>query len=155
MSHGTAHVAGLPGAGGGDPGPSTARGVFLGIKAAARRALGREDMNGVHVAIQGVGSVGGGVARHLAAEGARLTLADADTARAEALARELGATAVAADSIMTVEADIFSPCALGAILTEASIAALRVRAVAGGANNQLATAAQSRRAAGARHPLCA
>ena len=143
LSKGTAHVAGLPGAGGGDPGPSTARGVYLGIKAAARRALGRDDMNGVHVAIQGVGSVGGGVARHLAADGARLTLADADAGRASALAAELGANSVPADTIMTVSADIFSPCALGAILTDESIAALRVRAVAGGANNQLATAAQS------------
>ena len=142
LSETTPHVAGLPGAGGGDPGPSTAQGVYLGVKAAAKRVLGRHDMGGVHVAIQGVGSVGGGVARRLAADGARLTLADADAARATALAQEIGATAVPADVIMTVEADILSPCALGAILTDTSIAALRVKAVAGGANNQLATAAQ-------------
>jgi leucine dehydrogenase len=137
----TAHVAGLPGQGG-DPGPSTARGVYLGVKAAVRRALGRESMQGVHVAIQGVGSVGGGLARHLAADGALLTIADADPARAKALAREIVATAVPAGDIMTVEADVFSPCALGAILTDTSVGALRVAAVAGGANNQLATAAQ-------------
>lgn len=135
----TKHVAGLPGAGGGDPGPSTARGVYLGIKAAAKRALGRDDMRGVHVAVQGVGSVGGGVARHLAADGARLTLADVDMARAHSLATELGAEAVPADAIMTVAADILSPCALGAILTTDSVALLKVAAVAGGANNQLAT----------------
>jgi leucine dehydrogenase len=137
----TAHVAGLPGAGGGDPGPSTARGVALGIAAAARRALGTSGMAGVHVAIQGVGSVGAGTARALAAQGARLTIADADDARAAALAHELDATMVPTDAIMSVEADIFSPCALGAIMTGHSIANLRVAAVAGGANNQLATAA--------------
>ena len=69
----TQHVAGLPGQGG-DPGPYTARGVYLGVKAAAKQALGATDLKGVHVAIQGVGSVGGGTARHLAAQGAKLTL---------------------------------------------------------------------------------
>jgi leucine dehydrogenase len=135
----TRHVAGLPGVSGGDPGPSTATGVALGIKAAAKRALGHNDMRGVHVAIQGLGSVGGGIARHLAAQGARLTIADVNSVRAETLAAELGAKAVPADAIMTIEADIFSPCALGAILTFESVAALRVAAVAGGANNQFAT----------------
>ena len=141
LSATTAHVAGLPGQGG-DPGPYTARGVYLGVKAAAKRALGTDDMRGVRVAVQGVGSVGGGLARYLAAEGAALTVADVDAARAAALAEELGGVAVAADAIMGIEADIFSPCALGAILTESSIAALRVKAVAGGANNQLATGAE-------------
>jgi leucine dehydrogenase len=137
----TRHVSGLPpraGGAGGDPGPSTALGVFLGVEAAAKRALGVSDLKGVHVAIQGVGSVGGGLARRLAKAGARLTLADADSARAAALAAELGAETVAAEHILSVEADIVSPCALGAILTDASIAALRAKAVAGGANNQLA-----------------
>ena len=73
--------------------------------------------------------------------GARLTLADVDGARAAALARELGATVVDPEAIMTVAADVFSPCALGAVLTTDSVAALRVAAVAGGANNQLATPA--------------
>jgi len=134
----TPHVAGLPHQGG-DPGPYTARGVYLGVQAAAKHALGTDDLMGVHVAIQGVGSVGGGLARYLAGQGARLTLADVDADHAAALAAELGGQSVAAGSIMDVEADIFSPCALGAILTEASVAALKVKAVAGGANNQLAT----------------
>ena len=138
LSNNTAHVAGLPGQGG-DPGPYTARGVYLGVKAAAKRVLGAESIAGVHVAVQGVGSVGGGLARYLAADGAKLTIADVDNVRATALAKELGATCVAVGDIMTVEADVFSPNALGAILTEASVAALRVKAVAGGANNQLAT----------------
>lgn len=137
----TRHVSGLPpreGGAGGDPGPSTALGVFLGVEAAARRALGANGLKGVHVAIQGVGSVGGGLARRLAGAGARLTLADSDPARAEALAAELGAATVAAEDILSAEADIVSPCALGAVLNDASIPALNARAVAGGANNQLA-----------------
>lgn len=144
----TRFVSGLPveqGSAGGDPGPFTAYGVFLGIKAAVRRALGREDMAGVHVAIQGVGSVGGGVARLLAAEGARLTLADVNAARAAALAAELGGTTAGTDEILAIEADVISPNALGAVLTEASIAALRAPIVAGGANNQLATHADGDR----------
>jgi len=142
ISRATRHVSGLPvahGSAGGDPGPFTALGVFLGVKAAARRGLGREDMSGVHVAIQGVGSVGGGLARLLAAEGARLTLADADVERAKAIAAELNADIAGTDEILAIEADIVSPNALGAVLTAESIAALRTTVVAGGANNQLAT----------------
>jgi len=144
----TRHVSGLPvegAAAGGDPGPSTAYGVYLGVAAAAKRALGRDSLAGVHVAIQGVGSVGGGLARLLAADGARLTLADVSHERAAALASEFGAETVPADAILAVEADILSPCALGAVLTERSIAALRVAVVAGGANNQLAEPADGDR----------
>jgi leucine dehydrogenase len=139
----TPFVSGLPprdGGAGGDPGPSTAYGVYLGVMAVAKRALGAATMDGVHVAIQGVGSVGGGLARHLAAAGARLTLADVDSAKGAALAEELGAAHVDAKAILSVDADILSPCALGAILNEESIPQLRIRAIAGGANNQLATA---------------
>ena len=144
----TRYVSGLPvaqGAAGGDPGPYTAHGVYLGVKAAAKRGLGADGMKGVHVAIQGVGSVGGGLARLLAKDGVKLTLADADPKRARALADELGGTAVGASEIMTVEADVLSPCALGAILDERSIDALQVPVVAGGANNQLATPADADR----------
>ncbi|MBX3595228.1 Glu/Leu/Phe/Val dehydrogenase dimerization domain-containing protein [Sphingomonas sp.] len=144
----TRHVSGLPVAGGGaggDPGPFTALGIYLGVRAAARRALGVETMDGVHVAIQGVGSVGGGLARRLAADGARLTLADVNADKATALAAELGGHAVAAEEILAVSADVVSPNALGAILTADSIAALDCRVVAGGANNQLATRADGDR----------
>lgn len=139
----TRHVSGLPGAArgeaGGDPGPFTAMGVYLGVRAAVRRALGKDALAGVHVAVQGVGSVGGGLARLLAADGARLTLADVDDARATALARELGAATVAGDAILATPADVVSPCALGAVLTADTIGALQAPVVAGGANNQLAT----------------
>ncbi len=146
----TRHVSGLPvaaGNAGGDPGPYTAMGVYLGVKAAAKRGLGVDGMKDVHVAIQGVGSVGGGLARLLAKDGARLTLADVNADKAAALAAELGADTVAADAILAIEADIVSPNALGAILTEESIAALRTTVVAGGANNQLATQAEGARLA--------
>lgn len=144
----TKHVSGLPvaeGGAGGDPGPVTARGVYLGVKAAAQRGLGADSMRGVRVAIQGVGSVGGGVARLLAADGAVLTLADVNAERAKALAAELGAEAIDADAILSHDADLFSPNALGAILTEQSIPTLKAKVVAGGANNQLATRADGKR----------
>jgi len=142
ISKQTKFVAGLPAEGGevgGDPGPHTSLGVFLGIKAAVKRALGKESLAGLHIAMQGAGSVAGGVCRHASAEGARLSIADVDSARAESLAAETGGTVVAPSDILSLEADVVSPCALGAILTEESIAALRTPIVAGGANNQLAT----------------
>lgn len=138
----TKFVAGLPAEGGevgGDPGPHTSLGVFLGLKAAVKRALGKDSLEGLHIAMQGAGSVAGGVARHAAKEGAKLSIADVAVDRVKALAAETGATIVDPSEIMTLEADVFSPNALGAILTEESIAALNVPIVAGGANNQLAT----------------
>ncbi len=137
----TNYVSGLPvaeGSVGGDPGPHTSYGVYLGVRAAAKRGLGKDSLAGLHVAIQGAGSVASGLARHVAKDGARISIADIDQARARSLADEVGGTVVSPDEIMTLEADIFSPNALGAILNEQSIAALRVPVVSGGANNQLA-----------------
>jgi leucine dehydrogenase len=137
----TQFVAGLPNSGsdvGGDPGPHTSLGVFLGIKAAVKRALGKDSLSGLHIALQGAGSVATGVALHAFAEGARLSIADVDEAKAQNLAEKAGGKVVSPDEIMTVEADVFSPNALGAILDEQSIPALKVPVVAGGANNQLA-----------------
>ena len=142
ISKQTKFVAGLPvegGAVGGDPGPHTSLGVFLGIKAAVKRALGKDSLNGLHIALQGAGSVAGGVALQAAAEGARLSIADVDRDRAEKLAAKTGGTVVTPDDILCIEADVVSPCALGAILTEHSIGRLNTPIVAGGANNQLAT----------------
>lgn len=137
----TKFVSGLPvaeGSVGGDPGPHTSYGVYLGVRAAAKRGLGKDSLNGLHIAIQGAGSVASGVARLAAKDGARISIADIDQARAQKVADEVGGNVVSPDSIMTLEADILSPNALGAILDEQSIAALRVPVVAGGANNQLA-----------------
>ncbi|MAL00109.1 MAG: amino acid dehydrogenase [Citromicrobium sp.] len=137
----TEFVSGLPveeGEAGGNPGPFTALGIYLGIKAAVKHKLGRDTVEGVHVAMQGVGSVGGGVARLLAKDGAKLTLADIAADEVQALGQELGADVVAPDAIMSVACDVFSPNALGATLDEAGIARLDCSIVAGGANNQLA-----------------
>ncbi len=138
----TAHVSGLPVNGhgvGGNPGPMTAEGVFVGMRAAIAHKLGRHDFRGVGVAIQGLGSVGGALAEKLAVAGAVLTVADVDDARARAYAARLGAKAVTVADIAAVTADVFSPNALGAVLDEATIHGLRVAIVAGAANNQLAT----------------
>ena len=141
ISQRTPHVCGLPvgeGEVGGDPGPFTAYGIYLGIKAAVAHKMGQDNVAGVRVALQGCGSVGSGVARLLAKDGATLTVADVDAARAKALAAEIGGEAVAADTIMDTACDVFSPNALGAILDEVGIARLHCAVVAGGANNQLA-----------------
>jgi leucine dehydrogenase len=144
VSRQTKFVAGLPNDAsdvGGDPGPHTALGVFLGIKAAVKRALGKDNVDGLHIAIQGAGSVASGVAMHACAEGARLSIADIDQAKAKKLADASCATVVSPDDILFVEADVVSPCALGAVLDETSIPKLKTPVVAGAANNQLATAA--------------
>jgi leucine dehydrogenase len=140
----TAHVTGLPaadsGAAGGDPGPFTATGIYLGIKAAVLHKLGKASLMGLHVAVQGCGSVGAGLARRLADDGAQLTLADIDDLRAANLAVELGAATVPSAHIMDVVCDVFSPNALGAVLDDGGIARINAPIVAGGANNQLARA---------------
>src|SRR5688500_8919308 len=138
----TRFVAGLPvgeGQVGGDPGPHTSYGVYLGVRAAAKRALGKDSLDGLHLAIQGAGSVAGGLARRAAADGARISVADIDSSRAKALADEIGGSVVSPDEVLFLDADIVSPNALGAILNAETIDRLRARVVAGGANNQLAT----------------
>jgi leucine dehydrogenase len=138
----TQFVAGLPNSGGdvgGDPGPHTSLGVFLGIKAAVKRALGKDSLDGLHIALQGAGSVATGVALHACTEGAKLSIADIDEAKARKLAERSGGKVVSPDEILGLEADVLSPCALGAILNETSIPHLEVPVVAGAANNQLAT----------------
>ena len=142
VARSTRFVAGLPNSAGdvgGDPGPHTSLGVFLGIKAAVKWALGKDSLHGLHIALQGAGSVATGVALHACAEGARLSIADVDEAKAQKLAERSGGKVVGTDEILTLEADVLSPNALGAILDAKSIPALKVPVVAGGANNQLAT----------------
>jgi leucine dehydrogenase len=142
VARSTEFVAGLPNSGsdvGGDPGPHTSLGVFLGIKAAVKRALGNDNLSGLRISLQGAGSVATGVALHACAEGAKLSIADVDEKKAHRLAERAGGKVVSADEILSLEADVLSPCALGAILTESTIPNLKVPVVAGGANNQLAT----------------
>lgn len=124
--------------GNGDPCPATAYGVFQGIRAAARHRLGRADLAGITVAVQGLGSVGYTLCRYLSEAGAALLVSDI---RPEAVARvvsEFGATAVPAGEILFVACDILSPNALGAVFDDETIPKLRCGAIAGAANNQLA-----------------
>jgi leucine dehydrogenase len=132
----TTHVAGLPG-GSGDPSPVTAYGVYRGIKACAKMAYGEDSLAGRHVAVQGLGHVGYFLCEDLAQEGARLTVTDIDPERVEKAVDAFGATAVTSDAIYDVDADIFAPCALGAVINDDTVARLKVRVVAGAANNQL------------------
>src|SRR4029079_616303 len=99
----TKFVAGLPTEGGevgGDPGPHTSLGVFLGLKAAVKHALGKDSVAGLHIALQGAGSVATGVALHACAEGAKLSIADVDEAKVKKLADATGGTVVSPDEIL-------------------------------------------------------
>ncbi|MCD6046096.1 MAG: ldh [Gammaproteobacteria bacterium] len=122
----------------GDPAPSTAEGVFRGIQAVAKYKFKKDDLKGLHIAIQGVGAVGYLLAQHLHGAGAVLTVADINVEAVERCKREFGAAIVDYHSIHTLDCDIFSPCALGAILNDTTIPELKAPIVAGGANNQLA-----------------
>ncbi|MEM7608427.1 MAG: Glu/Leu/Phe/Val dehydrogenase family protein, partial [Myxococcota bacterium] len=136
----TKHVTGVKpeNGGSGDPSPYTALGVRRGIEALTRRVLDRRDLEGLHVAVQGVGHVGYHLCREVHALGARLTVADIDPLKAERAEREFGAEVVSLDDIFSTECDVFAPCALGSALNDTTIPKLRCRIVAGAANNQLA-----------------
>lgn len=112
-------------------------GIYLGILETAKRALGTDDLTGRTIAVQGVGSVGGHVCEHLAKAGANLIITDIDQAALSDISTRTGARIVAPDEIYDVDADIFSPNALGAIINEKTLNRFRVKAIAGGANNQL------------------
>ncbi|MCF8480314.1 MAG: amino acid dehydrogenase [Rhodospirillum sp.] len=124
----------------GDPSPYTARGGLAAIKAAVHHKLGRRDLAGLRVAIQGVGHVGAHLARLLKAEGVELVIADVNADQVRAVAEETGAAPVEVDRILSLAADVVAPCALGAVLDDQAIATLNTPIVAGLANNQLAEA---------------
>ena len=125
--------------GSGDSGIMTAYGVYLGMKATAAHVWGTDSLAERHVAVQGLGKVGRRLVRHLVDDGAKVTVADVNPAAVDAVASLPGVSAVAAHEIITVDADILSPNALGAVLTKDTIPTLHVQAVCGGANNQLGT----------------
>jgi len=132
-------IAGLDGhpAASGDPSPVTADGVFRGIELCVYRALGR-GLNGVTVALQGVGHVGAFLAERLHAAGAKLIVADVNAQALSEVAARTGARIVAPSAIFDAEADVFAPCALGGAVNAETLPRLKVRVIAGGANNQLA-----------------
>ncbi len=134
------YIAGLDGhpAASGDPSPVTADGVFRGIRLCVRRALERE-LDGVTVAIQGVGHVGAYLADRLHAAGAKLVICDVNAEAAAEVAARTGAKVVAPGAIFDAEADVFAPCALGGAINAETLPRLKPRIIAGGANNQLAT----------------
>jgi leucine dehydrogenase len=147
MAERTRHVAGAGqretiggGTRDGDPSPATAYGVFVGIRSAVRHRLGRNDLNGLKVAIQGVGQVGFGLAKHLKDAGAELWVTDIHEANQRRAVEQLGARAVGQQEIFGLDVDVFAPCALGAIINPQTLEALRAPIIAGAANNQLASA---------------
>ncbi|MGR4068192.1 Glu/Leu/Phe/Val family dehydrogenase [Billgrantia sp. C5P2] len=136
----TLHVSGLgQGGASGDPSPFTAHGVFCALKSAVRHRFGRDELEGLRVAIQGVGHVGAHLARELHAAGADLVLTDVDRDSLGILVEELGAQSVTPETIFDAEVDIFAPCAMGAVLTPEVTDRLKAKVVCGAANNQLAT----------------
>jgi leucine dehydrogenase len=139
IHHETRWVTGLSPelGGGGDPSPVTAFGTLQGIKAAVEH-LGDGSLQGKSVAVQGLGSVGYHLARFLRDEGAKVFGADIDAEATEKARQELGVEVVPTGEILEVDCDVIAPCALGAVINDASIPRLRCRIVAGAANNQLA-----------------
>ncbi len=132
----TDYVSGLAGRSG-DPSPVTAHGVFRAIQASAKERWGSDDMGGRTVAIQGCGHVGYYLAKELHEAGAKLVVTDIDSERVKRVLNEFGARAVGADEIYAVQADVFAPCALGAVINDTTIPLLKVEIVAGAANNVL------------------
>jgi leucine dehydrogenase len=133
----TAHVVGLIGRSG-DPSPVTAYGVYRGMKACAKVRWGSDSLTGKTVSLQGCGHVGYYLAQLLSKEGAKLVVTDIDAAKVKRVTEEFGARGVAPEEIYGVAADVFAPCALGAVINDQTLPQLRVAVVAGGANNQLA-----------------
>lgn len=133
----TRHVTSTQAAG--DPSPCTALGVFAGIRASALARLGSDDLEGLRIAVQGLGNVGYALAEQLAAAGAELLVSDLDPGRVQLAVEQLGAHPVASEALLTTPCDILAPCGLGGVLNAQSAPQLRCAVVAGAANNQLAS----------------
>jgi len=122
----------------GDPSPVTAFGVYRGMKACGQFKYGEESLAGKKVAVQGIGHVGYYLCKYLHEEGATVIVSDIDREKVDRVVQEFGATPVGEKEIYGADADIFAPCALGAVVNDDTIDALKVDIIAGGANNQLA-----------------
>lgn len=142
----TKHVTGLPALAqgeegvSGNPSPVTAYGCFFGIKACVKEKFGTSDLTGRTVAIQGMGAVGYALAQYLVKAGANIIAADVHQNSLEQAKREFGDKVQIIDTslILSAEADILAPCALGAVLNDRTIPAIKAQIIAGAANNQLA-----------------
>jgi leucine dehydrogenase len=133
----TDSVVGVHG-GSGDPSPVTAFGVYQGLRATVERKFGSASLSGRHVLVQGLGNVGYHLCAFLHEEGAQLTVTDIDAERIARVRDAFGARVVGTDEIYGIEADVFAPCALGAVINDDTLKVLKVSVVAGAANNQLA-----------------
>lgn len=138
----TPFVTGIPKAlgGSGDPSPYTANGVLQGVKASVKHKLRTDSLKGVRVAVQGLGNVGSHLVEYLVKEGAIVTIADIDAERVKKYSAKYNLEALDPVGIVTSECDVFAPCALGAVINDQTIGQLKCKAIAGGANNQLAEA---------------
>lgn len=136
----TPFVTGIPASfgGSGDPSPYTAHGTLMAIKASVKEKLGADSLDGVRVAVQGLGNVGYNLVHFLSQENAIISIADIDAEKVKKIADTYDATVVGSDDIVTSECDVFAPCALGAVINDMSLPKLRCKIIAGGANNQLA-----------------
>ncbi|MBC7745539.1 MAG: Glu/Leu/Phe/Val dehydrogenase [Flavobacterium sp.] len=136
----TKHVTGVPKSlgGSGDPSPVTAKGVFMGIKAAVKEMFGNDSLAGRTVAVQGTGNVGENLVGLLRKENVKVYISDIDEDRLANVAKKHGAEAVSNNRIYDLEVDIYSPCALGATINSETIEKLKCGIIAGSANNQLA-----------------
>jgi len=132
----TKHVTGLSGTSG-DPSPFTAQEVYVGMKAAYKEYSGTAKLAGVKVAVSGVGNVGYHLCKLLHNDGAVLYVSDIDQEKVQRVVSEFGAIAVSTDEIYNVEAEIFSPCALGACINDETLPKLKCKVIAGAANNVL------------------
>ncbi len=139
----TSYISGVDSASdhGGDPSPSTAYGVFVSLREAVAHKLRSANLEGLKVAIQGLGNVGYRLAVFLHKAGAKLYVTDIVQANVDRAVRELNATAVAGDKIFALDVDVFAPCALGAAINDQTIGQIKAKIVVGAANNQLATSA--------------
>ncbi len=135
----TKHVTGITTAhgGSGDPSPVTAFGVYQGMKAAVLEKMGKESLEGLKVAVQGIGHVGYFLVEYLVKEGASVVVTDIDAEKVARVVNEFNVRSVDVDAIYEEDADIFSPCALGAVINDSSISKLKCQIIAGGSNNQL------------------
>ena len=137
MQQETRHVAGTTAGGAGDPSPATAYGVYMGLRAAVKHKLGRNELEGLTVAVQGLGHVGYYLCKHLAEAGARLVVTDINETAIQTAVAEFDAERVAPDEIYAVDCDVFAPCALGAVINDDTLEFLKAKVIAGSANNQL------------------
>lgn len=123
----------------GDPSPHTAMGVYAGIRATAQARLGSSDLEGLRIAVQGLGNVGFALAEQLAAAGVELFVSDLDPGRVQLAVEQLGAHAVSSEALLSTPCEILAPCGLGGVLNAQTVGTLHCAAVAGAANNQLAS----------------